>query len=55
MNESYYKGQAYDKGFRDGVSAMRKSEVVKMPIKDIFPWLTENRIINVLIVEDIKE
>ncbi len=39
------------KGFMDGVLEGKKWEVKQMPIKHVFPWVTENKIINVLIVE----
>jgi hypothetical protein len=42
----------YYKGYMDGTLEGRKWEVKQMPIKHVFPWLTENKIINVLIVED---
>jgi hypothetical protein len=46
LNVNYYKG------FMDGALEGKKWEVKQMPIKDIFPWVTEHKILNVLIVED---
>jgi hypothetical protein len=45
MDVNYYKG------FMDGSLQGKKWEVKQMPIKDIFPWITEHKILNVLIVE----
>ncbi len=42
----------YCKGFMDGTAEKRKAELKQVHAKDIFPWVKDGTILNVLYVGD---